>query len=78
MKFIDEARFFWRMYSTHAYMLTMAVLGGFAWLAKVHPEYYARVPSWMLGVVAVFLAFTYGISRCVKQVSVSGGDNAAS
>lgn len=77
MKLIDEARQFWRMYSTHAYMLSMAVLGGFAWLAKEQPDYFARIPGWMLSVVAVALAVTYGVSRVVKQVSVSGGNDAA-
>lgn len=77
MTFIDNARAFWKMYSTHAYMLTMAVLGGFAWLAKEQPDYFARIPGWMLSTTAVVLAVTYGVSRVVKQVSVSGADNAA-
>lgn len=77
MTFIQNFRVLWKMYSTHAYMLTMAVLGGFAWLAKEQPDYFARIPGWMLSVTAVVLAVTYGISRCVKQVAVSGDDNAA-
>lgn len=77
MKFIDESKLIWRMYSTHAYLLTIGVAGGLAWVAKVHPELYAHIPGWALGVIGVCLAVTWGISRCVKQVSVSGDDNAA-
>lgn len=77
MTLISNARSIWRMYSTHAYLLTMAVGAGMAWLAKVHPEFYSRIPGWGLGAIGVCLAVTYGISRIVKQVSVSGDDNAA-
>lgn len=77
MELIGEARQFWRMYSTHAYLLTLAVGGGLAWLTKVHPELYSHIPGWGLAVIGLFLAITFGVSRIVKQVSVSGGDDAA-
>lgn len=77
MNVIDEAKQIWRMYSTHAYLLTIGVAGGLAWVAKAHPELYSQIPGWALGVIGVCLAVTWGISRVVKQASVSGNDNAA-
>ena len=76
MKLIDETNLIWRMYSTHAYLLTLGVAGGLAWVAKTHPELYSHIPGWGLAVIGVFLAVTWGVSRVVKQVSVSGDDNA--
>lgn len=79
MTLIDEARQFWKMYSTHAYLLTLSVGGCLAWLTKVHPELYSHIPGWGLAVIGLFLAVTFGVSRVVKQVKVSGSDdNAAS
>jgi hypothetical protein len=75
MTMIEDARRFWTFYSTHAYLLTMAVGGGLAWLAKEHPELYSQIPGWGLSLIGVALAFTFGVSRVVKQVR--GCDDAA-
>lgn len=72
LKLIDEAKCWWKMYSTHAYALSLGIAGGLLWFARSNPDIYQKMPVWVLVLIGLFCIASYGIGRVVKQDSVSG------
>jgi hypothetical protein len=77
MELIDDAKRFWRFYSTHAAYVGFVTLGTLAYVS----QHGVKVPTAIIVGAVVTAGFSFTIARVIKQAAGSpalpGGNDAA-